>query len=102
MSSIQMDKDSSPLWTFICIFMFFFLIIDVFYSFVDGETIKMRNADYFYFNESPIFFIFTVTIKLILLLYCSFYLYKRLIHYKGILKAFYVKKRNIKNKKDKN
>lgn len=82
-----MSKESSFLWTFICNFMFVFLIIDVFYSFVDGKTLKMRNADYFFFNESPVFFIFTVIVKLILLAYFSIYLYKRFVHYKYLLKS---------------
>jgi hypothetical protein len=99
MRNAHVSKESSALWTFVCLFLFFYLGIDVFFSFYNGETLKMRGSGYLYFNEFPIFFIFTVFVKLLVLLYCCFYLYKRLIYYKSYLNQL-IKKKNKGIKKD--
>jgi len=85
MAKTLADKEVTLIWTLICIFMFFWLSIDIFYSFFDGQTLMMRLSGYLYFDESPVFFTFTVAVKLIVFMYCCFYIYGRLIFYKNKL-----------------
>jgi hypothetical protein len=102
--TLHVSNESSPLWTFICSFMLVYLIIDIFFSFVNGETLIMRGTGYLNFDEFPIFFIFTVLVKFMVLLYCSFYLYQSFIHFKNNLtkltrKKVTFKKKNLKKNK---
>ena len=83
MANADASKEVSFVWTMIIIFMFLWLSVDIFNSLFYGETLMMRHSRDLYFAEHPIFFIFTVAIKLIVYSYCCFYLYKRFLFYKN-------------------
>lgn len=72
-------NEFSPLWTSICIFMFFWLCHDLYYSIVDGATLRIMRFGHLFYSDSPVFFLVTILIKLLVLLYIVFYLYRFLV-----------------------
>ena len=69
-------KETSFVWTLITVFMVIWLSIDIYNSIFHGETLMLRQSRVLTIEDSSIFFVLTVTVKLVVYSYCCVYLYK--------------------------
>ena len=77
----EANSEASLIWTLTSVFMFVWLSFDFYNSLFHGKTLMLRVSGYLRFEETPLFFIITVAVKLIIYSYFCHYLYKRFLFF---------------------
>jgi len=80
---VDARSDYSILYLIISIFMVAWLGIDFTGTFLTGETLMMRVDGKISFNQAPFLFVFTIAVKLVVMIYSLLYIFKAIVIFYG-------------------